>query len=132
MNSISYDDIFPETESEKEDQPKLKTSAEETSTSLYSCHIGECKKIFKNKRRFEKHISAHLCEKRFKCEYENCSKVYKTKENLTLHIKNKHLLQKPYKCRYCENLFSHRNGKIYHERKIHKNEMTHQCQCNSF
>jgi hypothetical protein len=46
----------------------------------------------------------------FKCEADGCQKVYKSKENLTLHIKNIHLNLKPYKCRFCNMTFSHRNG----------------------
>jgi hypothetical protein len=48
--------------------------------------------------------------KYFKCEVQGCGKIYKSKENLTLHIKNIHLNLKPYKCRFCNSLFSHRNG----------------------
>jgi hypothetical protein len=44
------------------------------------------------------------------CEAEGCNKFYRSKENLTLHFKNKHLNLKPYKCRFCNSFFSHRNG----------------------
>jgi hypothetical protein len=50
-------------------------------------------------------------ESKFKCFFENCGKVYKSKENLNLHIRNIHYNQKPYKCRFCGAVFSHRNGK---------------------
>ena len=46
----------------------------------------------------------------FRCEI--CFKAYKSKENMQLHISNKHLGIKPYKCIYCEKTFSHRNGKL--------------------
>jgi hypothetical protein len=42
-----------------------------------------------------------------------CDKVYKSKENQTLHYKNIHLKLKPYNCRYCSSVFSHRNGKKF-------------------
>ena len=48
-----------------------------------------------------------------------CGKQYNSKENYNLHYKNIHLQIKPYKCNFCEIYFSHRNGKIYHERKYH-------------
>lgn len=50
-------------------------------------------------------------KKFFTCEQEGCGKSYKSKENLNLHIQNKHLGFKPYKCEYCDARFSHRNGK---------------------
>ena len=44
------------------------------------------------------------------CQAEGCNKFYRSKENLTLHFKNIHLNLKPYKCRFCNSYFSHRNG----------------------
>ena len=49
-------------------------------------------------------------KKVYVCEAEGCNKFYKSKENLTLHFKNIHLNQKPYRCRFCNSFFSHRNG----------------------
>ena len=66
--------------------------------------------------------------KEFICEIDNCGKVYKSKENLNLHIQNVHENQKPYKCTYCNMRFSHRNGRIYHERKMHTFIMPYKCQ----
>jgi hypothetical protein len=57
-------------------------------------------------------MNSHFCFKLFKCHYEGCDKAYKSKENLSLHIKNKHLLIKPYQCNSCHLRFSHRNGKL--------------------
>jgi hypothetical protein len=48
--------------------------------------------------------------KSFNCPFKDCIKVYKSKENLTLHYKNIHLKEKPYSCKYCSAVFSHRNG----------------------
>jgi hypothetical protein len=64
----------------------------------------------------------------FKCDYSNCNKLYRTKENLILHYKNKHLLEKPFKCSYCDMAFSHRNGKTFHERRIHTFEFPYVCE----
>jgi hypothetical protein len=98
-----------------------------TADPKYICAVGSCKKNFKTKLRYDKHTQKHFCEKRFKCESEHCGKIYKSKENLTLHIKNKHLNVRPYVCMYCTQSFSHRNGKIYHERKVHKDKMSYNC-----
>jgi hypothetical protein len=86
--------------------------------------------LTKSKSFHKKHKSETMfhSEKQFECEYENCIKIYKSKENLSLHIKNIHMNIKPYSCRYCNALFSHRNGKTYHERKFHTNYLPHACQ----
>ena len=65
--------------------------------------------------------------KSFKCLEPKCTKTYKSKENLTLHIKNFHLKEKPYSCSYCDSTFSHRNGKTYHERKFHTKYLPYKC-----
>ena len=51
-------------------------------------------------------------KKTFTCPDQECGKVYKSKENLTLHYRNIHLKEKPYNCKFCTAVFSHRNGKI--------------------
>ncbi len=79
---------------------------------LFVCNYEECKKSFNHKWILDRHLLTHKSTKMFKCEYERCVKSYKSKENLTLHIKNIHLNQKPYSCKYCPSLFSHRNGKL--------------------
>ena len=66
-------------------------------------------------------------KKFFKCNFKGCNKLYKSKENLILHYRNKHLSQKPYQCDYCSVSFSHRNGKTYHERKVHTLVFPHKC-----
>ena len=64
----------------------------------------------------------------YKCEYANCNKIYRSKENLNLHIQNIHQKLKPYQCSYCPMKFSHRNGRIYHERKIHTLNLPYHCE----
>jgi hypothetical protein len=93
----------------------------------YLCNIDTCKKKFKTKKRFDKHVKSHFYHNVYKCEYENCPKVYRSKENLTLHIKNIHLNIKPYRCTFCKLEFSHRNGRIYHERRSHGDRMDYSC-----
>ncbi len=100
----------------------------------FICAFDNCGKKFEYKWILDRHINSHFCFKLFKCDYKDCSKAYKSKENLNLHIKNKHLGQKPYKCSFCDSRFSHRNGilnikigKTYHERKVHIKFLPHQC-----
>jgi hypothetical protein len=71
--------------------------------------------------------ATEFINKNYKCNWIDCSKEYRSKENLNLHLKNFHLKIKPYKCRFCLLKFSHRNGKTYHERKIHINNLPYKC-----
>jgi hypothetical protein len=110
-----------ETESE-EDEPKDSTTSVSKTDKLfkeYTCTVVNCQRAYKSKSRLDKHYKSHFCETIYKCEYGGCYKVYRSKENLSLHVKNKHLGIKPYDCKFCFKRFSHRNGKIYHERKMH-------------
>ena len=72
-------------------------------------------------------IIKHNSKKIFCCKYPNCNCIYRSKENLVLHFRNKHLMEKPYHCKYCGACFSHRNGKTYHERKKHTKIFPHKC-----
>lgn len=75
----------------------------------------------------EKATSKAKPRKVFKCDYSGCHKTYLSKENLKLHYLNIHLKEKPYQCSYCGLKFSHRNGKIYHERKVHTLYFPYKC-----
>jgi hypothetical protein len=85
------------------------------------------KTILNKKIHSPKH-STGGCGNVYKCTHEGCDKAYKSKENLTLHVKNIHLKEKPYSCGFCKAVFSHRNGKTYHERKFHTNFLPHKCE----
>jgi hypothetical protein len=101
----------------------------------FICDFENCKKSFRFKWILDRHYLSHKSAKLFKCSFRGCTKSYKSKENLTLHFKNIHLKEKPYNCRYCPSVFSHRNGrflnlilgKTYHERKFHTNYLPHHC-----
>jgi uncharacterized Zn-finger protein len=76
----------------------------------FICAFEGCDKKFDYKWILDRHINSHFCFKLHKCDYAGCEKAYKSRENLNLHIRNKHLGEKPYQCRYCISRFSHRNG----------------------
>lgn len=96
--------------------------------SLDQLHCLTCGKTFSRKRQCQNHIKRHLQRKKeYRCTFNTCIKTYKSKENLNLHIKNIHMKIKPYKCQFCEAVFSHRNGRSYHERKLHTGHMPFTC-----
>lgn len=66
-------------------------------------------------------------EKIFKCGVVSCLKEFKSKENLILHFKIKHLNEKPYKCHFCEEGFTHRNGLTSHESICHEKFLHFKC-----
>ncbi len=95
--------------------------------SKYLCYYSDCYKEYKTKYNLRRHILSHHGEVFYKCWYEGCDKRYKIKENLDLHNKNFHIKEKPFKCEYCQKNFSHRNGKLFHEKKKHLNIL--KCKC---
>jgi hypothetical protein len=84
----------------------------ESSGKLFNCEYEGCDKTFQYKWILDRHYLSHKASKVFSCTHKDCLKAYKSKENLTLHIKNIHLNLKPYSCKFCPSVFSHRNGKI--------------------
>lgn len=96
----------------------------------YCCHYPNCLKEYKGKYNLRKHIRSHAGIFLYRCDYEGCDKTYKIKENLDLHVKNFHLREKPFKCGFCLKKFSHRNGKLYHEKKKHLNILEFKCMIN--
>jgi uncharacterized Zn-finger protein len=78
----------------------------------HKCFFQKCMRTFLTSNHLKDHLKSHMTFKTFHCQFDNCGKIYKSKENLVLHIKNIHLKLKPYRCRFCDSSFSHRNGKI--------------------
>jgi uncharacterized Zn-finger protein len=76
------------------------------------CIFEKCGRKFASPNELKDHYLTHMTWNSFKCEFNDCGKKYKSKENLVLHIKNIHMKLKPYRCRFCDASFSHRNGKI--------------------
>ncbi len=93
----------------------------------YICNVPDCFKEYKSIYNLRKHMRSHNGDILFVCNYEGCNKSYKIKENLELHVKNFHLKEKPFKCGFCFKKFSHRNGKLYHEKKKHLNILEFKC-----
>jgi uncharacterized Zn-finger protein len=98
LNNMSYIETHDLMKSEIEDD------------MTYQCIFENCGTLVRTKADLEEHYSRHINSRLYKCEYEGCEKVYRSKENMTLHYKNIHLKLKPYKCRFCDSTFSHRNG----------------------
>jgi hypothetical protein len=83
----------------------------EVPEKIFTCNFENCNKNFKFRWILDRHYLSHKTVKLYKCSFKCCTKSYKSKENLTLHFKNIHLKEKPYNCKYCPSVFSHRNGK---------------------
>lgn len=105
------------------------TSENEMTLNKYICHFPDCYREYKSKYNLRTHIKTHEGAVQHVCLYAGCNKSYKIKENLDLHYKNYHLKEKPFMCRFCEKKFSHRNGKLYHEKKNHLNILPFKCTC---
>jgi aspartate carbamoyltransferase regulatory subunit len=100
-NNLSYDQFFPFRILNDHIQPINQiNSIKQNSLPLDSIKINE-------KKEEDKITKLPI----FKCNFNNCGKSYKSKENLTIHYQNKHEGIKPFKCSFCNNMFSQRNGK---------------------
>lgn len=140
-------------EKDLDQSPKSTTSTVNTASNLnsifkvsrgnvFECKEEKCGKTFSRHLLLEKHYRSHKCQnsstkeitKEFKCNFNGCVKTYKSKENLVLHFKNIHENMKPYSCKFCDSRFSHRNGKLYHEKRFHSSEAapTASNLCNSY
>ena len=109
INSFNTSPIDAKTKILEECEDKSKENSVKDSKN-FLCEYDNCLKSFKFKWILDRHYLSHKPHKLFKCSYEDCVKSYKSKENLTLHFKNIHLKEKPYSCKYCSSVFSHRNG----------------------
>lgn len=91
---------------------RLSNNSNNKTHKSFICAFEGCGKRFDYKWILDRHVNSHFCFKLHKCDYAGCEKAYKSRENLILHIRNKHIGEKPYQCRYCISRFSHRNGII--------------------
>ena len=114
ISSFNTSPIEAKTKTIEESEDKSKEREEKENSvkdsKNFCCEYDNCLKSFKFKWILDRHYLSHKPNKLFKCTYEECVKSYKSKENLTLHFKNIHLKEKPYSCKYCLSVFSHRNG----------------------
>ena len=105
--NLNEENLEKKEENEKNENSKLKNFKNK---KIFLCNFKGCLKEFNCSWILKRHFYSHLDLKNYKCL--QCEKAYKTYENLNLHILNKHKKQKPYKCSFCSNKYSHRNGKI--------------------
>lgn len=126
--------LLPSSQENRIETPKIETKEDSFSNSLMKDkNMFTIKTKYERKKRKKENKDVYFSiiekngEKIFKCGLITCLKEYKSKENLILHFKNKHLKEKPYICQFCNAEFTHRNGKAYHERKVHNNYLHFIC-----
>lgn len=114
-NEIKYNNLIKEKILEEKNETKF-ISDKEIKKNDETTHYESQKKRINNKNKKKKKKSNKKKKTIFNCF---CGKNFNSKENYNLHYKNIHLNIKPYQCDFCKVSFSHRNGKIYHERIYH-------------
>ena len=82
-------------------------------SSVKSFVCNKCDQRFKTIEGYKKHHSVHTNVRPFDCPQNDCNKTFKRKSDLTAH-QSIHL-NKPFKCKKCDQLFSDKNSLISHK-----------------
>ncbi|GAB0087843.1 Zinc finger C2H2 superfamily [Sergentomyia squamirostris] len=99
---------------------KRHMKSHEKSEEAFMCPEEGCSRSFPNKKLLDLHKIRHT-DRRFNCAH--CEKQYKDRKQLVLHIKKKHLMEKPtFRCHLCDYMNWH---KEYYKRHM---ERKHQIQ----
>ncbi|XP_031563369.1 histone-lysine N-methyltransferase PRDM9-like [Actinia tenebrosa] len=110
-------------------------TAEEYDSHLFAVHCDHsthfvcpvCKKTWKKKQAFLRHLRTHSGYKPYKCTY--CDKAFIQQGHLKDHERI-HTGVKPYKCTHCDKAFKTQAHLKYHER-IHRGVKPYKCtHCN--
>ena len=86
------------------------------------CH--QCGKLFHSKKYLSRHtLSAHTENRDLPVHCTICSKGFINPQILNNHM-NVHLGLKPYKCKYCPNVYQNASNCMSHEKKSHRDQYT--------
>ncbi|XP_025268432.1 zinc finger protein 37 [Camponotus floridanus] len=99
----------------------IKVSVGYDGTTLYSC--SECNSRYSDKLNIERHIQAHLRERKYECK--ECGAMLKRKEHLDQHMRG-HSNERPYKCIICLKAFK-RNEHLTRHGVIHTGNKDFTC-----
>ncbi|XP_020797479.2 zinc finger protein 271-like [Boleophthalmus pectinirostris] len=120
--------------SEQNSGPSPKyNSAPETSTTMnygtakgveerkHQCSV--CKKRFKTKQSFQRHLRIHTGERPYSCSV--CKNVFTQSSTYHAHMRI-HTGEKPFSCSFCKKTFA-RNTSLVAHRRIHTGERPYSC-----
>ncbi|XP_030376603.1 zinc finger protein 37-like [Scaptodrosophila lebanonensis] len=84
-------------------------------TQKIVCDI--CGYVTKRNDNFKMHMLRHTGSKDYQCP--ECPEKFYNNYLVQLHIRTIHKNEKPFKCRYCEKVFTQAGSRNYHEKMLH-------------
>ncbi|XP_014488802.1 PREDICTED: zinc finger protein 501-like [Dinoponera quadriceps] len=100
---------------------EIKITVNPDGSKYYYCR--ECNSYCSNKANVDKHIQAHIQERKYECK--ECGALLKRKEHLDQHMRG-HSDERPYKCSLCEKAFK-RNEHLTRHSVIHSGDKNFSC-----
>lgn len=74
----------------------------------------QCGRTFNDKANLNRHLQRHKGVKKFECE--QCGYKDYSQHLIKLHTRIKHMGEKPYACKYCDNRFANSMTRLRHQR----------------
>ncbi|XP_025155108.1 zinc finger protein 568-like [Harpegnathos saltator] len=100
---------------------EIKISVDSRGSTYYCCP--ECNIGYTDKADIDKHIQAHIQERKYECK--ECGALLKRKEHLDQHMRG-HSDERPFKCKVCEKAFK-RNEHLTRHFVIHSGDKNFLC-----
>ena len=91
-------------------------------TDIFKCEV--CQREFADRNTMKKHVKSHSKEKPYECQ--TCGRRYQYSWNLKIHEKSSHTGDMPFKCRFCQKMFTHRRDFRDHVRS-HTDNLPFKC-----
>lgn len=93
---------------------RITSSSSGKSMKLKNYFCDQCGRTFNDKANLNRHLQRHKGVKKFECE--QCGYKDYSQHLIKLHTRIKHMGEKPYACKYCDNRFANSMTRLRHQR----------------